>query len=187
MNQKFNDENKKDLLKRGFSEDDISYLESFNYDKKDLYSKICDKLDNTDFTPTKLITELKNAIKVELKKQNITEEETKPEIMEEPPKEIMEETKPEIVEETPKEIIEETKPEISKEIIEETKPEIIEDNQFKKTGGKTYKNNHKNKHKKSRKGGKSRKDRKRKKSRKGGKERKIKNQDTQNRKYYNII
>ena len=157
MNQKFNDENKKDLLKRGFSEDDISYLESFNYDKKDLYSKICDKLDNTDFTPTKLITELKNAIKVELKKQNITEEE-------ETKTEIVEETKPEIMEETPKEIVEPPK-------------EIEEDNQIKKTGGKTYKNNHKNKHKKSRKGGKSRKsrkDRKRKKSRKGGKERKIK-------------
>ena len=46
MNGKFNDDNKQDLLKRGFSEDNISYLESFDSDDKTpLYLKICEIID----------------------------------------------------------------------------------------------------------------------------------------------
>ena len=43
MNGKFNEIDKQDLIKRGFSEANVSYLEDLDSsEKKDLYLKICE-------------------------------------------------------------------------------------------------------------------------------------------------
>ena len=47
MNGKFDNNDKQDLLKRGFSEDNISYLESLDSDdKKPLYTKIIEVMND---------------------------------------------------------------------------------------------------------------------------------------------
>ena len=96
MSEKFNENNRNDLIKRGFSEEDVSYLESFEYDKTDLYNKICNKIDNFGTSPDKIIMQLKNAVQEELKKQSITNSKQS---VEEPHqvKNVEEENKPEAV------------------------------------------------------------------------------------------
>ena len=86
MSKNFDDDDKQDLLKRGFNEENISYLESLDSDdKKPLYLKITEVM-NSGVTPEQIMEKVRNIV------QNITNN-TSEEVVE---KVI---TKPEIVEE----------------------------------------------------------------------------------------
>lgn len=169
MNGKFDNDDKQDLLKRGFSEDNISYLESLDSDdKKPLYLKIIEVMDNNGITTEQIMEKVKGVV------QNITNKpELEPEVVEEketvvPETEVVEEvvtSEPEVVEEV---IIPETdvvKDEKEKEVVTPETEVVEEEKVVTEEGGKkTLKNRNKKKYKKSRKGKNSRKGRK---SRKG--------------------
>ena len=150
MSEKFNENNRNDLIKRGFSEEDVSYLESFEYDKTDLYNKICNKIDNFGTSPDKIIMQLKNAVQEELKKQSITNSKqsveephqvTEENNSETPQEKNVEEDNSETpqVKEKEEEKPESLTPQV-KNVEEENKPEAV-------VGGvKTQKNKHKNKY-----------------------------------------
>jgi len=135
MSEKFNDKDKEDLIKRGFNENDISYLESFDIEKKFLYNKICDKLTNSKLTADKLIMELKNAVQIELdknKNQSVSSEEVTetatPEPAQEPSQEVLETATPEPAPEPASEPAQEPAQEPSQEVLETATPaqEVLE-------------------------------------------------------------
>ena len=166
MNGKFDNNDKQDLLKRGFSEDNISYLESLDSDdKKPLYLKIIEVMDNNGITTEQIMEKVKGVV------QNIT---NKPELEPEVVKEKEEETvvpETEVVEEvvtSEPEVVEEvvtSEPEVVDEVVTPETEVVEEEKVVTEEGGKkTLKNRNKKKYKKSRKGKNSRKGRK---SRKG--------------------
>jgi hypothetical protein len=170
MSEKFNDDDKQDLLKRGFSQENISYLESLDSDdKKPLYLKITEVMDD-GITPEQIMEKVKGVI------QNINNNDSQPqaEVVKEeevitPQTEVVNEEeviKPQTEVVKKEEIITPQQEVIKEDQVIIPKTEVVKE-EVSQEGGKTLKNRNKKRNKKSKKNKSSRKGKKCKKSRKG--------------------
>jgi hypothetical protein len=55
MAEQFNEEDREDLMERGFNNEQIEYLESLEMDPDELFSDICKIMDDFGDTPEQII------------------------------------------------------------------------------------------------------------------------------------
>lgn len=61
MDNTFSEEDREDLIERGFNDEQIEYLESLEMDAEQLYFNICHIMDDFDDTPNQIIASYKAA------------------------------------------------------------------------------------------------------------------------------
>jgi hypothetical protein len=61
MAQVFNEEDRADLLERGFNNEQIAFLESLEMDTESMYLDICKLMDDYGDSPSKIIVEYQRA------------------------------------------------------------------------------------------------------------------------------
>jgi hypothetical protein len=61
MSHTFDEEDKDDLLDRGFNEEQIQFLESLEMNTKNMYFDICKLMDDYNDSPSKIIVDYKEA------------------------------------------------------------------------------------------------------------------------------
>ena len=61
MAEQFNEEDRADLIERGFNNDQLEYLESLEMDPEDLFSDICKIMDDFGDTPEQIIESYEEA------------------------------------------------------------------------------------------------------------------------------
>jgi len=64
MAQAFNEEDKADLLDRGFNNEQIQFLESLEMDTQNMYFDICKLMDDYGDSPSKIIVDYQKANRI---------------------------------------------------------------------------------------------------------------------------